>query len=137
MAASTEFIENGRGLVFHGVGELTGREIIEVKEQLAADEGRVRLLEFVLVLLLEVRVFSITLKEVSVVAAIDHRLARLVPHLKVAVVAPRDHDFGVARMWEAIADVPGWSKGVFRNRGEAEAWLHGLLKPPDRRLPAG
>ena len=126
MAALTEFIENGRGVVFHGVGELTGREIIEVKEQLAADEQRVRLLEFALVLLVEVRAFKITAEEVRVIAAIDHRLARLVPHLKVAIAAPRDHDFGVARMWEVIADVPGWMKRVFRDRGKAESWIHSL-----------
>ena len=136
MPAFTEFTEDGRGVVFHGVGELAGPEIIEVKGQLAADEERVRRLEFALVLLVEVRVFSITLEEVRAVAAIDHRLAHLVPHLTVAIVAPRDHDFGVARMWESIADVSGWTTGVFRERGEAEAWIHDP-KRPDRRLPTG
>lgn len=128
MPALNEFIEGGRGVVFHGVGELTGKEVIEVKEQLAADEARARSLEFALVLLVEVSAFRITTKEVRAVAAIDHRLARLVPHLTVGIVAPRDHDFGVARMWEAIADVPGWMKGVFRERAEAEAWIRGILK---------
>jgi hypothetical protein len=132
MSASTEFVENGRGVIFHGVGELTGQEVIAVKQKLAADEEGVRLLEFALVLLVGVRTFDITADEVRMVAAIDHRLARLVPHLKVGVVAPRDHDFGMARMWEVIANVPGWTKSVFRDRVEAEAWIHSLLKPPNR-----
>lgn len=130
--ALNEFIDNGRGVVFHGVGALTGQEVIEVKEQLATNEERVRSLEFALVLLVEVSAFSITVEEVRAVAAIDRRLARLVPHLTVGIVAPRDHDFGVARMWEAIADVPGWTNGVFRERVEAEAWIYRVLKRPDR-----
>ena len=137
MPALNEFVENGRGVVFHGAGELTGREVIEVKEQLAADEERVRPLEFALVLLVEVRAFSITTEEVRAVAAIDHRIARLAPHLTVGIVAPRDHDFGVARMWEVLADVPGWTTQVFRERGEAEAWIQSSLRRPDRRLTTG
>ncbi len=42
---------------------------------------------------------------------------------KVAVVAPRDLSFGLARMYEALADAIPWDFTVFRNTDTALAWL--------------
>jgi hypothetical protein len=42
---------------------------------------------------------------------------------KVAVVAPRDLSFGLARMYEALADAVPWDFTVFRAIDEALTWL--------------
>ena len=42
---------------------------------------------------------------------------------KVAVVAPRDLSFGLARMYEAFAYVVSWDFVVFRSTDTALAWL--------------
>jgi hypothetical protein len=44
-------------------------------------------------------------------------------HPKVAVVAPRDLSFGLARMYEAFADSIPWDFTVFRTIDEALTWL--------------
>jgi hypothetical protein len=121
-----EFVEDGRGLGFSGSGVLTGQEILEAKEALAADEVPLRTVKFALVLLEDVTAVDVTVGDLRAAAIVDRRLARMMPNAAVAIVAPRDHDFGIARMWEAIADVPEWTTYVFRSREEADAWLRAL-----------
>jgi len=41
----------------------------------------------------------------------------------VAVIAPHDAIYGMARMWQAFADKNGWETMVCRTRLEAEAWV--------------
>jgi hypothetical protein len=126
--ASNEIVDSGRGVVFHGVGALTGQEVIEAKEALAAEGERLRGLEYALVLLVEVTEFRITVDEVRAITAIDERLAQFVPYFTVAIVTPRVHDFGVARMWEALLNQPSWTTQVFWDRDAAEAWVHARLR---------
>jgi hypothetical protein len=121
-----EFVEDGRGLVFSGSGVLTGQEILEAKEALAADEVPLRTVKFALVLLVDVTAVDVTVGDLRAAAIVDRRLGQMMPNAAVAIVAPRDHDFGIARMWEAIADVPEWTTYVFRSREEADAWLRAL-----------
>jgi hypothetical protein len=42
---------------------------------------------------------------------------------KIAVVAPRDLSFGLARMYEAFADSIPWKLAIFRSAEDALAWL--------------
>lgn len=126
MPGTIEFVEDGRGLVFSGSGVLTGQEILEAKEALAADEAPLRTVKFALVLLEDVTAVDVTVGDLRAAAIVDRRLAQMMPNAAVAIVAPRDHDFGIARMWEAIADVPEWTTYVFRSREEADAWLRAL-----------
>jgi hypothetical protein len=125
-----EWIDSGRGIVLKGAGKLTGPEMIEAKEEVARDEAQLRRVEFWLVVFTEVEAFHITIQDIRELAAIDHRLAVHLPRSAVALVAPRDHDFGMARMWEAILDIPGWTTSVFRERAEAEAWLRTVAPRP-------
>jgi len=48
-------------------------------------------------------------------------------HTKVAVVAPKDLSFGLARMYEALSDSVPWNFVVFRAMDAALAWI-GLRK---------
>jgi hypothetical protein len=48
--------------------------------------------------------------------------------VKVAIIAPRDLEFGFARMYEMLQDQSMNDVRVFRDRAEAEGWIFG----PDR-----
>ena len=43
--------------------------------------------------------------------------------MRVAIVAPADAVFGIARMYQMMAEGSGNPIGVFRTTGEAMAWL--------------
>lgn len=49
--------------------------------------------------------------------------ARLGAGYRVAVVAPRDVDYGLTRMFQAYMDGPPFDLKIFRDRSAAEAWL--------------
>jgi hypothetical protein len=127
MAFTHETIDGGRGVEFAGTGDLTGREILELKRRLLADEAGIRKWRFGFVLLTNLKSFQISVEDVRAIAEIDKRMAALTPEVVLAVIAPRDHDFGMARMWESILDIPGWRTAVFRARAEAELWMADTL----------
>jgi hypothetical protein len=123
MPFTMEFIDHGRGIQFHRLGEPHGRG----DDRLQAPPARRRVegasLRFAIVSLVDVQHFDITPTEVHKLAALDRQIGQLTPVVAVVVIAPRTHDFGMARMWETILDVPGWSASVVRTREEADAWL--------------
>jgi hypothetical protein len=118
-----ESIDGGRGVEFRGSGHLTGAEIIAIKQQILAEGEAMRSWKFGFVLLTGLDSFEISVEEVRAIADLDKAISVYAPIVVLAVVAPRDHDFGMARMWESVIDVAGWSTAVFRTRAEAEAWM--------------
>jgi hypothetical protein len=60
------------------------------------------------------------------------KLADIESSTKVAVVAPKDLSFGLARLYEILSDSVNWSFVVFRSMDAASAWL-GLPEDPTIR----
>ena len=57
-------------------------------------------------------------------ALLDNEIAKITrPGWLVAVVAPHDAIYGMARMWPAFADENGWETAVCRTRLDAETWV--------------
>ena len=55
---------------------------------------------------------------------LDREIAKFTrPGWLVAVIAPQDAIYGMARQWQVFADDNGWETVVARNREEAEAWI--------------
>ena len=55
--------------------------------------------------------------------SIQTKLAAITASTKVAVVAPKDRSFGLARMYEILAGSVQWNFVVFRAMDAAFAWL--------------
>ncbi len=53
----------------------------------------------------------------------EAKLADITASTKVAVVAPKDLSFGLARMYEVLSDSVHWNFVVFRAMDAALAWL--------------
>ena len=53
----------------------------------------------------------------------EERLATIAASTKVAVVAPKDLSFGLARMYKVLADSVQWNFVVVREMDAALAWL--------------
>jgi hypothetical protein len=123
MPIKADIVENGQRINFTCSGEFTAQEIINAKRSLMADTETARKVTTFLVSLVEVSAFEVDASEIRTLAEVDRRLSQLIPRAAVAVVAPNDHDYGMARMWETITDIPGWTRHVFRTLPEAEAWL--------------
>ena len=61
----------------------------------------------------------------DVARRVSHHVASRLEEGKLAVIAPRDLLFGMARMYEMLRDDSPVEVRVFRERDEAESWLAG------------
>jgi hypothetical protein len=123
MSYTTEFIDDGRGVLHVGTGVVHGDEIHAGAMEDHRVEARARALRFGLVDLTDVTELRITSEHVRAIAAESHITARLAPHVSVAIVAPRDSIYGMARMWEILVEGTGWDIRIVRLREEALEWL--------------
>jgi hypothetical protein len=131
MALATDFRDDGRTLMMSGSGVLTGREFIHAKEALLAQQEQVRSITRAMILLEDVSVLDVTPDEIRQLVGLDQQMATLTPHVAVAVVAPKDYMFGLARVWETLVESVGWQTDIFRTRPDAEAWLQ-TIQPSSR-----
>jgi hypothetical protein len=116
-------LDNGTGLLLRCHDALSGKDKIEVNEVLLSSPERLRALRY-MVIDEESVGFVLSTSEARTVAEQDRQIAKLAPEgLVVAVVTPRDVDFGMARMWQVFVEGTGWKTEVFRSRESAAVWL--------------
>ncbi len=119
----------GLGVVFACHGAVSRGEFVAVKAHyLAARETTAKLL-FALIDLTRAGAFSLTTDDIRLLAELDSQLAEILPNgFLVALVADTDLEFGLSRMWEALAGGVGWETRSFRSGAEAGAWIAKRLK---------
>jgi hypothetical protein len=122
-----EFLHERRLVVIRGSGVLLGSEIEAVQTALKTDRDRTSRIIAALIDLEEVSDFRVTPDEIRQIGFGDADIAKLAPDVVLAVVAPRDYIFGMARMWEMRTRATGWRKSIFRSRPEAEACVQEAL----------
>lgn len=118
-----EWTDEDRTVLCSGSGVVTGREILRAMETCLARPERMRSLVRATIVLSGITELEVSADDVRSIASINAQLAHQNPHAAVAIVAPRNSAFGIARMWEAYVVDTGWHTGVFRTLPEAEAWL--------------
>lgn len=124
MALRTEFTADGRGVFQTATGDLSLAELIVDLRQRQGDPARVAQRKFSLIDFSAVTTLQgATLEAMQRLIVEQRRLAQAAPKLDLAVVAPKDLIFGVARMWEGMKQDLGWEGCVVRTREEALAWL--------------
>lgn len=127
MPATTEYVRDGRGFHLRATGSVAGEDLVNVALGLEADPVRLRGLRFMLADMSGVTEFLMTTEHVRRIADADRRMALVVPSMCVAIVAARDDTFGLARMWEVMAEPTGWATRVFRDAASADAWIEEQL----------
>ena len=138
MPVSIVLLDDGEGILYLCEGALRGPEIIRANQELLASPGQRRGRRYGLVDFSAAASVEISTSELRILAEQDARLAReaKIPIL-LAVVAPDDLGYGLARMWQAFAQDIGWSAEVFRERSTAQRWLQDSLAGGCRRGPRG
>ena len=120
---STRFVEQGRGVFFVGSGTVTWSEVHAAKSALIGRQDLLPRITFVIVDLKDATELNMTPGEIRQLAHLDACFAHLIPDAVVAIVAPSDAVFGLARMWEVFVETSGWRTSVFRSSEEACAWV--------------
>jgi hypothetical protein len=127
MSFTADYVDEGRGLRFEGQGALTCEQIIVAKRRLLVQVDRLQPVSHARIVLEHVTEFPLTADDIRLIVDVDREIARYVPHAVVAIAAAMDLPFGVARMWQMLAEDIGWTIAVFRSRTLADEWLHSQL----------
>ena|ERR1700733_4351115 len=123
MPYTDEQVDEGRGILRLWTGAVAAGDVIAANADLVTREDWTKL-EYLIADFVGATEIEVATEDVRQIAIAEARLATVIPHLLIAVVAPTDYVFGIARMWEVFAEQTGWARRVFRSRREAEAWVH-------------
>lgn len=103
-------------------GAISGQEILSVGQQLILDpnwENGFR----VLFDYSDVTNINIDSSDIRRIVAQDQTNLSAFNHCRIAVVAPHDLVFGMARMWELLSENNNLTAAIFRDSLSAMAWL--------------
>jgi hypothetical protein len=117
------------GVVYHCHGVVTIEEFFAAGEGFLATPEEIRKWRYSIIDLTDVESMDINYDKVSFIVQQNDRIAaNAVPGVLLAVAAPKDIGFGLARMWEVLVERAGWDTMTFRSVAEADSWIQGRLK---------
>jgi len=117
------------GVVFRCSGDVVAADFLAANNGFLATPEEIKKWRYGLVDLSGVRSMDIGYLDVSRIVAQNSTIASIaVPGVLIAVAAPGDHGFGLARMWEALVERVGWETMTFRSLAEAEDWIQRRVK---------
>jgi hypothetical protein len=123
------FVEwrHDKGIVLLYSGVLTGEELIAVNRSLVTERSGG--LRYAIVDLSAVDELLISVADIRATIKDDKLLSGIAePGMLVAIAAPQDLGFGLARMWEAFAGhETKWRIAVFRSIDDASLWIQKSL----------
>jgi len=124
MAHAISITECGRRVVFEADGPVDGKELVDVhREFLETREHELHGCRTWFVDFARALPGDAAGGDIRLLADLAVTLSERVPLRAVAVHAPGDLDFGLARMWGVLAEKSGWHIRIFRSRSEATVWL--------------
>lgn len=124
MAFEKSKIGDGRIVQWNASSGVDDPEFVELHRQVQETFERDSRIDGALIDWSDAAPFKVSSTAVRHAAAIAPRNAKSsAKHYRVAIVAPQDLVFGLARMEEALASGTTWVIQVFRERTSALAWL--------------
>ncbi len=119
--------KDGDGILLRANGVLTGAELVEENRRFfdvaLAPGGDFGCYRFWFSDYSAARLNDVQAEHMQVLGGIALRAATVNPSLLVAILAPDNYPFGMARMWTALSDETGWPVEVCRQRDDAAHWL--------------
>jgi hypothetical protein len=126
-------VDGGKGLIKTGVGVVTGEEVLAVARHDADKVEEILGLIYGLIDFSATTSLRLTASDMRQVVEANRRLAPLLPGgtATVAVVAPSQVSFGMARVWHTLSEDFGWKRNIFHDRASAIAWLRDTVPSGD------
>lgn len=129
MPIEIEVRHEAMGVVYHCRGPMIIEDFFAANKSFLATPEEIRKWRYALIDLSAVESMDINYNDVSRVVTQNANIAaNAVPGVLLAVASPRDHGYGLARMWEALVERVGWETMTFRSLTEAEDWIRRRVK---------
>ena len=128
MPYTATYVDDGKGVLKKGTGHVTGLEIFTSALQETANKDRPRGVRYALVDFSEATDLKITPEDIRRIVELNRKLAVTSPGELVAIVAPAELPYAMARLWHTLSDDIGWKRNVFHTRADAIYWLRKELQ---------
>ncbi len=129
MPIEVEVRHDAMGVVYHCSGAMVIEDFFVANQGFLATPEEIRKWRYALIDLSAVESMDINYADVSRVVTQNANIAaKAVPGVLLAVASPKDHGFGLARMWEALVERVGWETMTFRSLAEAQDWIQRRVK---------
>ena len=124
MPIEVENLSGGLGVLFRCRGPLAGKDFIHANDGILASREHYQWSRYVLVDTSDANPIEVSSVDLRAIAEQSEQLAKTgFENIVVAIVAPQDLAFGLARMWEVFVYKTGWVTMSFRSRNDAETWI--------------
>ena len=124
-------LDNGLGVLFACTGIVSGGEFIEVNSRVTASAKERKMpTRYCIIDYSKADKVMLTSSDIEVITSQDKTLAKYFPDFIVAIVAVKDFEYGISRMWETFIELHDllWETMVFKGKGDAEAWIKQRMK---------
>ena len=129
MPIKIEVRHDAMGVIYHCSGALTIEDFIAANATFLITPDEILKWRYTLIDLTSTESMDINYVDVSGVVLQNRTIAaKAVPGVLLAVASPRDHMYGLARMWETLVEHVGWETMTFRSVAEAESWIYTRVK---------
>ncbi len=130
MPITVKYLDNGLGILLLGKGVVTGEEWIQCNKEIFSSGEKIINCKYGLIDYSNAEDLIATNEDVETIARQDKEASRFLPEGVVAVVASKDIEFGLSRMWEIVVESEGipWKTMVFREKEAAKDWIKQIIK---------
>ena len=108
-------------------GDICLEDFASVNELIYSESFDENISRYQIVDLTEARSLNISSEDVRTIASQDKNAIKGDNNITIAVVADKPLDFGLARMWEVYAEIPGITTCVFRDMSSGRNWIMSIM----------
>ena len=123
MAYETIYNDTEGGVITVYTGSITDEDVIRSSMAKSSLVEKLKSYSYAITDLSEVEKFAMTSEGIQDNVEIISKIFKANPEILVALVVPRNVEYGMARMWQAYADKYDIKSYVARTREEAEKWV--------------
>ena len=129
MPISIEGRQDGAGVIYYCHGDMTIDDLFQAGIGFLAFPEEIKNWRYTIIDLTSVAAMQLSSDDIRSVVEQNRRIAAIAnPGVLLAVAAPKDLGYGLARMWEIFMEQIGWETMTFRSRPEAESWIRQRAK---------
>ena len=122
-------LDGGQGVLIRGDDHVTAEEYHDqIIAHLSKPSERLQAYLYTISDFTNVTGFEINLAYIRKVALKSIHVAKINPHVIVAIATNKPVFYSLARMWVGLARMTGWIMQVFRNRDDLDKWMRSKLK---------
>jgi len=122
MPVTIEYAQDGIGVVLYHKGVVTGEELYEAISKVYGD-SRYPTLRYWIADRSDCTQFLPGYDWQQKIICLNKQESLRNPGMLIALVSPKDLEFGMSRMFQVLSEGDQFKKEVFRNREKAEKWI--------------